>query len=475
MSDHETGAGTGAGSDLSCETWHGLEPILELFERALSRGERPPLDAFLPALKPAERQALLAELVHADLEFRLKAAEPTRVEDYLTAYPELRSDAQVILGLIQTEYKVRRRREPALGPEEYQARFPEFGAVLARLVTVTPCLRVSAGAGRPARVAAGPEDVEAGARVIPAVPVEERRLGDYRILRQIGRGGMGVVYEAEQVSLGRRVALKVLPGDVAADRMALARFQREAKAAARLHHTNIVPVYEVGSDGEAAYYAMQYIEGQGLDKVIDDLARLSGPGREPVPGGIAETLLSGRLATEGELPSRDRQLAAVTEPESAVVHGSGNPERRFRSFGCPAGRAGPGRGPDGFGRALGGGQVSTVPLAGRRAPHFRSVAQIGRQVAQGLAYAHASGIVHRDIKPSNLLLDRAGIVWIADFGLAKGVDEGLTRTGDIMGTLRYLCPSASEAKATLGPTSTRWGSPSTNCSRSVRHSPIRTA
>ena len=316
MSDHETGAGIGAGSDLTCETWHGLEPILELFERALSRGERPALEAFLPALKPAQRQALLAELVHADLEFRLKAAEPTRVEDYLSTYPELRSDPEVILGLIQTEFKVRRQREPALGPEEYQARFPECGAALARLVTVTPCLPLSAGAGRPARVADRPEDNEAGARVIPAVPVAERRLGDYRIIRQIGRGGMGVVYEAEQVSLGRRVALKVLPGHVTADRMALARFHREAKAAARLHHTNIVPVYEVGCDGEAAYYAMQFIEGQGLDKVIDDLARMSGPGLEPVPGGIAETLLSGRLATEGEFPSRDRPLAAVTAPET---------------------------------------------------------------------------------------------------------------------------------------------------------------
>jgi eukaryotic-like serine/threonine-protein kinase len=441
MSDRETGAGTGAGSDLSCETWHGLEPILELFERALSRGERPPLDAFLPALKPAERQALLAELVHADLEFRLKAAEPTRVEDYLTAYPELRSDAQVILGLIQTEYTVRRGREPALGPEEYQARFPEFGAALARLVTVTPCLRVSAGAGRPARAAGGPEDNEAGARVIPTAPVEGRRLGDYRILRQIGRGGMGVVYEAEQVSLGRRVALKVLPGDVAADSMALARFQREAKAAARLHHTNIVPVYEVGSDGEATYYAMQFIEGQGLDKVIDDLARLSGPGREPVPGGIAETLFSGRLATEAEFPSRDRRLAAVTDPDSAQQSTIlATQSADFVRSDPLRTELGPAAAPTASAVLLGGGQVTTVPLAGRRAPHFRSAAQIGRQVAQGLAYAHASGIVHRDIKPSNLLLDRAGIVWIADFGLAKGVDEGLTRTGDIMGTLRYVAP-----------------------------------
>ena len=86
---------------------------------------------------------------------------------------------------------------------------------------------------------------------------------------------MGVVYEAEQVSLGRRVALKVLPRQVARDRQALERFRREAKAAARLHHTNIVPVFEVGQDGETAYYAMQFIQGQGLDQVIDELARLA--------------------------------------------------------------------------------------------------------------------------------------------------------------------------------------------------------
>ena len=92
-----------------------------------------------------------------------------------------------------------------------------------------------------------------------------RQVGDYRVMREVGRGGMGVVYEAEQVSLGRRVALKVLPGHVAGDRKALERFRREAKAAARLHHTNIVPVFEVGQDGDVVFYAMQFIQGQGLD------------------------------------------------------------------------------------------------------------------------------------------------------------------------------------------------------------------
>ena len=98
-----------------------------------------------------------------------------------------------------------------------------------------------------------------------------RELGDYRIVREIGRGGMGVVYEAEQVSLGRRVALKVLPNQVVGDPTVLARFRREAKAAARLHHTNIVPVFEVGLEGDVAFYAMQFIQGQGLDQVIVEL------------------------------------------------------------------------------------------------------------------------------------------------------------------------------------------------------------
>ena len=100
------------------------------------------------------------------------------------------------------------------------------------------------------------------------------RLGDYRILREIGRGGMGVVYEAEQVSLGRRVALKVLPWHVAKDHTHLARFQLEARASARLHHTNIVPVFEVGQAGAVRYYAMQFIRGQSLDTVIAELRRL---------------------------------------------------------------------------------------------------------------------------------------------------------------------------------------------------------
>ncbi len=170
------------------------------------------------------------------------------------------------------------------------------------------------------------------------------QLGDFRILRELGRGGMGVVYEAEQLSLGRRVALKVLPAHVAGDSKVLERFRREAKAAARLHHTNIVPVFEVGRDGDIAFFAMQFIQGQGLDRVIEELAAHYGVDwkavtdrpavdeddgplgsesttlaeggsvadsrRRPL-GRVAESLLNGRLQSEGLVaPSADSSALA---------------------------------------------------------------------------------------------------------------------------------------------------------------------
>ncbi len=301
---------------------------------------------------------------------------------------------------------------------------------------------------------------DVAARPLPRLPEIDKRLGDYRLLREIGRGGMGVVYEAEQISLGRRVALKVLPDNVSGDREALARFRHEAKAAARLHHTNIVPVYEVGRDGEIAYYAMQFIEGQGLDKVIDELVRLRDPGRktevvegpgpsavggasvhQPEIGPVARSLLTGQFAILGETPSSGIQPSAEFAPnaierftQDAILTST------FDLSDHEPTRRKPPTPPCPTDFLTGGSQASTSLLSGRLVTFYRSVADIGRQAAQGLAYAHVNGIVHRDIKPSNLLLDQAGVVWIADFGLAKGEDDGLTRTGDILGTFRYMPP-----------------------------------
>ncbi len=252
-------------------------------------------------------------------------------------------------------------------------------------------------------------------------------LGDYRILREIGRGGMGVVYEAEQFSLGRRVALKVLR-QTAADAAGRQRFHREARAAAQLHHTNIVPVFEVGEDQNDCWYAMQLILGQGLDQIIEELRQLHQSLSEGRPhpkspalttglasaplSQVTQAFVSGRyacLGTAAASPSTPLPVQPQTPLDTAsLIH--------------PANRT----------------ELSAVDSVDGQ--YFRSVARVGRQVAEALAHAHARGIVHRDVKPSNLLLDLAGIVWITDFGLAKTQENSLTTTGDIVGTLRYMAP-----------------------------------
>jgi serine/threonine protein kinase len=244
------------------------------------------------------------------------------------------------------------------------------------------------------------------------------QVGDYRILCEIGRGGMGVVYEAEQQALGRRVALKVLPRMSAGDSSAQFRFQREAKAAARMHHTNIVPVFDVGQDGEHLYYAMQLIHGQGLDLVINDLKRLraqstaaSAADRVAQDRSIAASLVTGKFAKEN--------LAAVgpDDPDATEAFEGSAPSSAMLP-----------------------GQSDISTATSNRRGYFRSVAQIGLQTAAALSYAYSRGIIHRDIKPGNLILDTTGNVWVTDFGLAKTGDSAMTHTGDILGTIRYMSP-----------------------------------
>jgi serine/threonine protein kinase len=248
-------------------------------------------------------------------------------------------------------------------------------------------------------------------------------LGDYRIVRQIGRGGMGLVYEAEQISLGRRVALKVLPVEAARDAKLLARFRRESQAAAKLHHSNIVPVFEVGQEAEVVFYAMQYVQGQPLDAVIEDLQRLravsgssAGEDAAPAPSGVARSLLTGVFDLV-----RSEDGTAGAEPQTGTP-----PPRVDSTAGTPA--------PPALS------EQSGLSIETNHRLYGRNVARLGLQVAQALAYAHAHGIIHRDIKPANLLLDTSGVLWVSDFGLVKTQDPALTDTGDLVGTLRYMAP-----------------------------------
>ena len=275
-----------------------------------------------------------------------------------------------------------------------------------------------------------------GSEAQPSLTVKE--IGEFRIIAEIGRGGMGVVYEAEQKSLGRRVALKVMNREFSQDTSTLLRFKREARAAARLHHTNIVPVFEVGEEGPHAFYAMQLIQGQSLDAVIDDLRQLrshhksdirsSTENADPNESAIAVSLVKGRFHTDDLHTPTDQ--SRMDESLTIINTVSGAPAKRNID---PVGDSS-------TVTAVLPGQTATSSVESDFRRYHQSVARIGLQAAEALAYAHARGIIHRDIKPSNLLLDAAGVVWLTDFGLAKTEEEGLSRSGDIIGTIRYMAP-----------------------------------
>jgi serine/threonine protein kinase/WD40 repeat protein/Tfp pilus assembly protein PilF len=253
----------------------------------------------------------------------------------------------------------------------------------------------------------------------PADGNSPERLGEYRILREVGHGGMGVVYEAEQESLGRHVALKVLPRQALLKTTYLERFRREAKAAAKLHHTNIVPVFGVGECDGTHYYVMQFIGGEGLDKVLADLRRLRAAPGAPTAAAmrseasVAHSLLTGRFDAPAAPPAEEPSAPASPATAAGGAHGS-----------------------------------STLSAGGLDGHYYRGIARVGLQVADALAYAHRQGILHRDVKPSNLLLDQQGTVWITDFGLAKaeGADD-LSQPGDIVGTLRFMAPERFDGRS----------------------------
>jgi serine/threonine protein kinase/Tfp pilus assembly protein PilF len=300
-----------------------------------------------PSSSAAGADALVAELIE-ELASRLRAGEPVDLEQVIQEHPNQADRLRQLLPTIQ---------------------------VLAEL---------------------GRSGVSGSAPLLVSEPDPlSSTLGDFRIRREIGRGGMGIVYEAEQISLGRRVALKVLPFAATMDSQHLHRFQNEARAAASLEHPHIVPVYGVGCERGVHYYAMKFIDGQSLAELI----RQQRP--EPANGGCQPP--------DSPLAKPNQGVDTPRSPETAIVART------------------------------------------ERAPHdaaaFRQIAEWGIQAALALEHAHSVGIVHRDIKPANLMIDGHGALWVTDFGLARtAADAGLTVTGDVLGTLRYMSPEQALAK-----------------------------
>ena len=249
------------------------------------------------------------------------------------------------------------------------------------------------------------------------------KLGDFEILRELGRGGMGIVYEARQVSLNRKVALKVLGDSLGMTTKAVVRFRREAEAAAKLHHTNIVPIYATGEHEGTHYYAMELVDGPSLSQVIRDL-QLRRREEPQVSGRPAAQFPIQGGATQTQDPHGKRP---VPEGESTV---SLMPDWVAQRLIPDVGSTG----------AVSATHDSSSTLSAT-SHYFDTVAKMIADVADGLDHAHSHGVIHRDMKPSNLLLSPDGRLSINDFGLARMLEQpGMTMTGEFMGSPLYMSP-----------------------------------
>jgi serine/threonine protein kinase len=307
----------------------------------------------------------------------------------------------VLVGQVADEFTERLNRGEQPDVEEYARRYPQIAYLLRQLL---PTLEVI---GPPSAHSAPSNGTGASASNLAGC------LGDFRIVREIGRGGMGIVYEAEQISLNRRVALKVLPFAATMDPRHLQRFKNESLAAAGLHHPNIVPVHYVGCERGVHFFAMQLIEGPTLAAILQQLRQPKGPNQ------AGENALAKAGPEEPTGPYSPAPAAASPDQPPAAS------------------------------------EAATVEMvaalttegAAQSPAYFREVARLGIQAAEALEHAHQLGVVHRDVKPGNLLLDARGNLWVTDFGLARlPNDPGLTLTGDLVGTLRYMSPEQALAK-----------------------------
>lgn len=310
---------------------------------------------------------------------------------------------------VAAEYAERCRYGERVSIEEYAQRFPDLADEIRELFPAINAME-QLNAKRTM-------DSDASSSSVP------EQLGDYRVIGEIARGGMGIVYEAEQITLGRRVAVKILPQHALRRERDIRRFEREAQTAAKLHHSNIVPVFGVGHDDGYHYIVMQLIRGVGLDEILNETKRLVTGEQDSITSARSSTV---KRSAIGLLESELRRDTAVNCNTETVVSSSSDDVSRQeqRQIHAPP-----------VPNLL---QIQSVVGT----EYYKNVARIGLQAAQALHYAHVHDTLHRDVKPGNLLLDAEGCVWVADFGLAKALegDNSVTNSGDVVGTLAYVAP-----------------------------------
>ncbi len=295
--------------------------------------------------------------------------------------------------------------------QEWLARYPELQPALGDYLDGVNLMHEAAIAMKPAESHVS----SLGGGLQPDMPI-----GDFEIVREIGRGGMGIVYEAIQLSLGRHVALKTLPFAAGFDPKYLQRFRQEAQAAAQLHHANIVPVYAVGCERGVNFFAMQLIDGQSLDCIIRQLCSDAGlkATDSSSSGTRSPQTWTGPFFDVPATEPLGQAATSVSSPAQASnLNAQHNDVERITRLSA---------------------DLSTEC---NKAQVYRTMASLMAQAAEALEYAHRQGIIHRDIKPANLLVDMNHNLWVADFGLAHlHSEQNLTRTGDLLGTIRYASP-----------------------------------
>jgi serine/threonine protein kinase/WD40 repeat protein len=259
------------------------------------------------------------------------------------------------------------------------------------------------------------------------------RFGPYRVIRSIGRGGMGEVYEAVEEPLQRRVAVKTIRRSQTTSAHLLLRFDRERRTLARLHHTNIVPIFATGREGDLLYFAMPYLSGASLGQVIK-----TARSHESTGNGLAGSSFED-LLKEAHSRSQSVSGAAATAGDARATAAAPEAAKPTQP---PAGHA---------------------PASGSRllsAAYIRTAVQVMAAVAEGVHHAHEAGVIHRDLKPTNIMVETGGHAWVLDFGLAAlkagdggagsspmawavppiGVDAELSLTAGPLGTLPYMAP-----------------------------------